>query len=132
MASRKQRPVKLAEVCVGHTYYLPIPAHRGGVTPGGVRAPGGALMIPVTTPREANIARAMVRDGLLLYRSKGKAKRQAVRGNWLLPWRERELFRSMWQPPKASTRAVQAGRSHVPEANGVALYNVAKIGCGTE
>jgi len=115
MAQNKRRPARVAEVRIGHTYYMPVPAHQlctkqaeactclqAGLHPGqGCSSkPGGCLMIPVLHRQTAAMVKSLIRDGLLLYRSKGKAKAQGRRGNWLRPLVERERF---WTPPKNRT-----------------------------
>lgn len=107
MASRHKRPVREHEVRVGHTYYMPVPAHqlcrgegecacrKAGVEPGQgcSPVPGGCMWIYVNCREQADMARRLLKDGMLLYRSKAKAKQQGRKGNWLRKWTDRSIFK---------------------------------------
>lgn len=116
MAQNKRRPARVAEVRIGHTYYMPVPARQlcvtqtetctclqAGLMPGQgcSNKPGGCLMLRILNRQDEDTAKTLIRDGVLLYRSKGKAKVQGRRGRWLRPLAERQRF---WAPPKNRSR----------------------------
>lgn len=99
MASTKQKPVHSRDVRVGHVYYMPVPAHSVATTADSTivsvadnqPTTGLCIVIENKNKTQAAMTRTMLRDGILMYRAKNKAKRQALTGNWLRPWNSREL-----------------------------------------
>lgn len=108
MANIKQRPARERDLRMGQTYYMPVPAYQlcrsadevctcvqAGLQRGQgcSRKPGGCLIVRLESKQQLGMARHLVRDGVLLYRSKAKAKAQGRRGKWIKPFFERERFK---------------------------------------
>jgi hypothetical protein len=101
MASTRQKPIKSKDVRIGQTYYMPIPIHTIETTATCTtvdvaehqHATGLCMVIQNADKARAAITKSLLRDGTLMYRSKGKAKRQSMAGKWLRPWRDRESLK---------------------------------------
>jgi uncharacterized membrane protein len=101
MGSTKQKPVRANEVRIGQTYYMPVPVHTittnancTTVSVADHQHDTGMVMVMSNADKlQASVTRSLLRDGTLMYRSKGKAKRQSKAGQWLRPWRERDSMK---------------------------------------